>query len=71
MANPAPVPDLDAEASQVSVQPVPGAVFVRLRQQRADGSVRRMFAEMTIREAVALRRELDACISIAAAADGR
>jgi len=71
MSDPTPVIDHDTEATQVSVQPVPGAIFIRLRRERHDGFVRRMFVEMTIGEAVALRRELDTCIGVAAATDGR
>lgn len=59
--------DLDTEASHISVQAVPGAVFVRLRRERADGSARRMFVELTIGEAISLRRELDSVIGAAAA----
>jgi hypothetical protein len=66
MSHQSPVVDLDAEASQISVQAVPGAVFVRLRRDRPDGSVRRMFVEMTISEALAVGRELESCIRLAA-----
>lgn len=67
MSEAVPTIDLDTEANQVSVQAVPGAVFIRLRRERPDGSVRRMFAELSIGEAIALRRELEACIGAAAA----
>jgi len=60
--------DLDTEASHLSVQAVPGAVFLRLRRERQDGTVRRMFVELTVGEAVTLRRELDEVIAAAAAA---
>lgn len=61
------LPELDAEASQVSVQAVPGAVFLRLRRDRNDGTVRRMFIELGVGDALALRRELDYVINLAAA----
>jgi hypothetical protein len=67
MSDAVPVLDLAAEASAVSVQAVPGAVFLRLKHECADGPARRMFVELTIGEAVALRRELDAVIGVAAA----
>jgi len=70
MSDSTPVIDVDAEANQVSVQAVPGAVFLRLRRDRPDGTVRRMFAELSVGEAMAIRRELDACIRAAAAASG-
>ncbi len=66
MSDQAPVIDLDAEADQISVQAVPGAVFVRLRRERLDGSIRRMFVEMTVGEALALGRELESCTRQAA-----
>ena len=60
----------DAEASHVSVQAAPAAVFLRLRRE-CDGEVRRrMFVELTLAEAIALRRELHACIDVAAASAG-
>lgn len=59
--------DLDTEASHISVQAVPGAVFLRLRRERTDGTIRRMFVELTVGEAVALRRELDSVIGASAA----
>ncbi|MGH7154548.1 MAG: hypothetical protein ACREF3_11535 [Acetobacteraceae bacterium] len=65
MADSTPITDLEAEAQQVAVQAVPGAVFLRLRRQSADGSIRRMFVELTIDEATFLRRELDASIRAA------
>lgn len=68
MSSPGPVIDVDAEADQLAVQAVPGAVFLRLRREREDGSFRRMFAEMTVDEAVAFRGELDFCIGAASAA---
>lgn len=67
MSDAVPVLDLATEATAVSVQAVPGAVFLRLKHERADSPVRRMFVELTIGEAVALRRELDAVIGIAVA----
>jgi hypothetical protein len=67
MSDPVPVIDLDTEASHVSVQSVPGAVFLRLRRERNDGTVRRMFVELTIDEALLLQRELDLCVSLATA----
>lgn len=64
-----PALDLDSEATAISVQPAPGAVFLRLRRHRANGgSARCMFVELTPGEAIALRRELDAVIEIALAA---
>ena len=60
--------DMDAEASHIAVQPIPGAVFLRLRRTREDDTVRRMFVELNLNEAHALHRELEACIEIAAAA---
>jgi hypothetical protein len=65
-----PVLDLEAEAQQISVQAVPGAIFFRLRREREDGTIRRMFIEMTIGEAIAFSRELDSCIDTAAATSG-
>lgn len=70
MSESPPILDLDNEASHVSVQAVPGAVFLRLRRERADGTARRMFVELTMGEAVGLRRELDDVIGAAAAASG-
>lgn len=67
MSQTTPALDLDTEATAISVQPAPGAVFVRLKRDRADGSARRMFVELTAGEAIALRRELDAVIRIALA----
>ncbi len=61
-----PVIDVDTEASQLSVQAVPGAIFIRLRRDRPDGSARRMFFELSVGEAIALRRDLDRCIGSAA-----
>lgn len=63
----APFLDLDTEASVVSVQAVPGAVFLRLKRDHSDGSARRMFVELTVPEAVVLRQELDYVIGIARA----
>ncbi len=68
MPDPGPVIDVDAEADQLAIQAVPGAVFLRLRREREDGSFRRMFVEMTVDEAIAFRGELDLCIEAAAAA---
>ena len=65
MAESTPLVDHEAEAQQVTVQAVPGAVFLRLRRESSDGSVRRMFVELTIDEATFLRRELDASIRAA------
>lgn len=65
MADSTPLTDLETEAQQVAVQAVPGAVFLRLRRENANGSIRRMFVELTIEEATFLRRELDASIRIA------
>ncbi len=62
-----PVLDLATEATALSLQAVPGAVFLRLKHERADGSARRMFVELTPGEAITLRRELDSVIRIAAA----
>ncbi len=69
MSDSVPVLDLDAEASQVSVQAVPGAIFLRLKRERSDGTTRRMFVELAIGEAVALRRALDEVIGTAAASN--
>ena len=69
MSDSVPTIDVDAEANQISVQPVPGAVFVRLRRDRPDGTARRMFVELSVGEAIALRRQLEECIVVAAAAD--
>lgn len=71
MSDPVPVIDLDTEASHVSVQAVPGAVFLRFRRERNDGTVRRMFVELTVDEAMLLVRELDLCVTLAAASDAR
>jgi hypothetical protein len=68
MSDPSPVIDLEAEADQIAIQAVPGAVFIRLRREREDGSFRRMFVEMSLTEAVSFRTELDLCIGAAAAA---
>jgi len=67
MADAPPVLDFDTEADAVSVQAVPGAAFLRLKRDLPDGSTRRMFVELTVREAIALRRELDYVIGVAAA----
>ena len=69
MSETPPVLDLDAEATHVAVQAVPGAVFVRLRREREDSTSRRMFIELTVTEALALRREIDLAIDAAASAD--
>lgn len=63
----APSLDLDTEASVISVQAVPGAVFLRLKRDQSNGSARRMFVELTIPEALVLRQELDYVIGIARA----
>jgi hypothetical protein len=68
MSDPGPVIDVDAEADQLAIQAVPGAVFLRLRKEREDGSFRRMFVEMTVDQAIAFRDELSLCISAAAVA---
>ena len=68
MSDPGPVIDVDAEADQFAIQAVPGAVFLRLRREREDGSFRRMFVEMTVNEAIAFRDELHLCIGAAAVA---
>lgn len=68
MENVVPALDSDAEASHISVQAAPGALFLRLRREHAGTVRRRMFVELTVREAMVLRRELDECISIAAIA---
>jgi hypothetical protein len=57
-----PVIDLAAEANEACVQPVPGAVFLRLRRTEGDKVVRRMFIEMTPQEARDLARDLQAGI---------
>ncbi len=61
------LPEFEGEASQVSVQAVPGAVFLRLKSEGGDGAARRMFIELGIGDALVLRRELDYVINIAAA----
>jgi len=63
-----PVIDVDAEADQLAIQAVPGAIFLRLRKEREDGSFRRMFVEMNLDQAIAFRNELEFCIGAAAAA---
>jgi hypothetical protein len=70
MSEPSSVLDLEAEAEQISVQAVPGALFFRLRREREDGTIRRMFIEMSVAGAIAFRRELDASIRTAAATSG-
>ncbi len=70
MFKPSPTVDAGTEADLVSVRPAPGAVFLRLRQRQAGGGERCLFVEMTVGEAVALRRELGACIGVAAASSG-
>jgi hypothetical protein len=67
MSSAGPVLDLDTEANALSIQPVPGAVFLRLKRERADGTARRMFVELTVGQAVALRQELDSVIAVSAA----
>lgn len=67
MSSAVPVLDLDAEANALSIQAVPGVVFLRLKRERADGTARRMFVELTLRQAAALRQELDEVIAISAA----
>ena len=57
-----PVIDLNSEANEACVQAVPGAVFLRLRRLDAGAVVRRMFVEMTPRQARAFARELQSCI---------
>jgi len=57
--------DTHAEASHISVQAVPGAVFIRLRREQAGEVFRRMFVELSVEEARELRRELDGCLSVA------
>jgi hypothetical protein len=64
MSSAAPVLDLDTEANALSIQAVPGAVFLRLKRERADGTARRMFVELTVPQALALRRELDSVIAV-------
>jgi hypothetical protein len=63
-----PVLDLDTESNILSIQAVPGAVFLRLKREYTDGSARRMFVELTVGQAVALRRELDSVIAVSTAA---
>lgn len=63
-----PTVDAAAEADRVSVRPAPGAVFLRLRRTLTGDRERCMFVELTTGEAVALRRALDDCIGVAAAA---
>ena len=66
MSSAAPALDLDAEANALSIQAVPGAVFLRLKRERWDGSARRMFVELTVSQAIALRQELDSVIAVSA-----
>jgi hypothetical protein len=68
MSSAVPVLDLDTEANALSIQAVPGAVFLRLKRERADGTARRMFVELTVGQAAALRQELDSLIAVSAAA---
>ena len=68
MSSAVPVLDLDTEANILSIQAVPGAVFLRLKRERTDASARRMFVELTVGQAVALRRELDSVIAVSTAA---
>jgi hypothetical protein len=67
MSRAIPVLDLDTEANALSIQAVPGAVFLRLKRERHDGTARRMFVELTVGQAVALRQELDSVIAVSAA----
>ena len=60
-----PVIDFSAEANEVCVQAVPGAVFLRLRRAEGEAVVRRMFIEMTPQEARDLVRELQASVRVA------
>ena len=60
--------DFNAEASEVDIQPGPGVVFLRMQRERRGRVLRRMFVELTVGEALVLRRELDEKIGIAAAA---
>lgn len=69
MFDPSPIVDAGCEADLVSVRPAPGAVFLRLRRRLGDRREQCLLLEMTVGEAVALRRELDACIGIASASD--
>jgi hypothetical protein len=48
MSSAAPVLDFDTEANALSIQAAPGAVFLRLKRERADGTARRMFVELTV-----------------------
>lgn len=57
--------DTGCEATQVGVQPSPGAVFLKLRRRRGGRTTRSMFVEMTIGEAGTLLRELDASLRTA------
>jgi hypothetical protein len=57
--------DSQAEASHVSVNAVPGAVFVRLRREQENEVVRRMFIELSVEEAVSLIEQLSAAIGTA------
>ena len=68
MSSTVPVLDLDTEVNALSIQAVPGAVFLRLERERADRTARRMFVELTIGQAAALRRELDSVIAVSTAA---
>ena len=46
-----PVLDFDTEATHIAVQAVPGAVFLRVRREWSDATIRRMFIALTIDEA--------------------
>lgn len=63
-----PATDTYAEASHITVQPAPGAIFIRLRREH-DGEVfRRMFVEMTPGEALSVVSNLTDAINVALAA---
>lgn len=66
----------DCEGTHVTVRASPGVVFLALKRaydgEQAQGlPVKRMFVELTVSEAHALRRTLDEVIGAAAAAAGQ
>ena len=61
----APAIDLSAEATQLWVQAAPGGVFLGLRCEWQGRTLRQMFVEMTVLEALLLQQELQGCIHTA------
>ena len=64
----APTVDLLAQGSHISVRAAPDALFLRLWKEQQGEIVRRMFVELSVGEAISLRRELGKCIRQALAA---